>query len=379
MDPSEATSPSLKFPGPLYRLARALESAASLQKIGLSLALFMSAYFLICYIASNDLVMPTSVMAAASLYLAIGVTSLVLVGFIAAYVVGGTIAARKLLGPNFELFLLTSRDGLISSKASVQCRKLALCFVGPQLILAALFFVGQNAALSQGYLAAVGLLLIPGLFALDATTLRTAMCVPGSSLRWNSRAARTLRLWGAILLLNGLVVLSGLLFLLLLNLRGLLRDYESYIFASVLFVTVNTIAIMSDLKANGLGTDGSTGRWSADATISSNAVLAIFMMAIICLLPTLANQVAGSALRLLGMGGGAPRIIYAPIKGKGALPKSLVATCDNASETCESKPLSLWLDAGDQLFVSLPRDPRHIIYRVFCGESALAWTRDRPQ
>jgi hypothetical protein len=379
MDRSDAAPPLDPLPGPLSRLTQALESVASLQKVGVFLALFMSAYFLICYIASNDLVMPTSVMATASLYLAIGAMCLVLVGFIAAYVVGGTITARKILGPNFELFLLTSRNGVISSRASVQVRKLMLCFVGPQTILAALFFVGANAATWQIYVAVVGVLLVVVFFAGDATSSSKAMYVQGAPRRRNSRVVRALHLSGAILFLNVLVVLSGLLFLFLLSLRGVLKDGESFIFAVALFITINTIAVMSDLKTSDLLADSSKGRRTPDVIVSSNAILAMLMMAVICLLPTFANQVAASALRLLGMGGGAPRVLYAPIKGKGALPKALIASCDQASETCESKMLNLWLDAADHVFVSLAGDPQRRIYRVFSSESAMVWKRERPQ
>lgn len=375
--------------GAASRIARVLRSVgasseglSSFFKTVASVSISLGAYYLVCYIILNNISLPVSIGTAATLLVALGFTAAVIVGIALMYTLVAMLVISRSLGEIYFIGIWTTSRGVINPSKKRQLVWLLLTLSLPQttgcLLLQAHFFPYQSpwehtdtVSFMANYLA------IPLIFGFGKMVVSHGLKPQGHSYDvWRAIKLFLSLSWGA-LFINVVALISTVMFIAILGLSGLVKNQADFWAASLFFVATTTTIFFVRLNISFIKGDvrrsvGGSVLLPQEAFASSGGyAVAIFVA--VSLFPSIASGVGRSSLALLGIGGGLPRVIYAPIDGADSLPAPIVDSCDEKSKKCKSKVVTLLLNAGSVTIVLLKDE----IFSLNTEHDSVAWPLNR--
>jgi hypothetical protein len=323
------------------------------------LALLLGAYDLLWYLAGERLSLPLNIPGLITLFIAVGVLAVLVVGIAGLYILMGALFTRHLSDGPFADLLNCGYDGTRLLSLRSQLRHFITRYSLPQLGLGCMI-LGEWTA-SHGWAIGVCLLVIPGMLGYEAVALKVAKDGPPRSRK------AAFALWALLsfswTMFHFFTWCSAILFVAILRYRDFLATYAGLGLAVVVCTVLNTGALLVRYRSDD----------TAGLSPKSCAPFALLVIFGASLVPPVSAQTAVFILDRLGLTGVSVRYIYAPEKGDGALPGPLVDRCVNERETCISRPVTVLLDAGSTIQVRIASSTDNEIYRLPAEKIALSW------
>jgi hypothetical protein len=333
-----------------------------------SLALMLGAYDLLWYLAGERLSLPLNIPGLLTLFIAIGVLAVLVVGIAGLYTLMGALFTRHLGDGPFADLLNCGYDGSRLIDVRSQLRHFVTRYSLPQLGLGCMI-LGEWTSFHWWALATC-LGVIPGLLGYEALTLKMAKDGIIKS------RGKKVGLWAILsfswTLFHFFTWSSAILFVAILRYRNFLSTYEGLALAVLICTALNTSALL--VRYDKDDADAEKPR-----TCAGFSLAAIFIASLI---PTVSAQTAVFILDRLGLTSTVERYIYAPEKGDGALPTPLVERCIASNAQCVSRPVIVLLDAGSTIQVRIANSTSHEVFRLPAEKFSLSWKTalsDSPQ
>jgi len=361
-------------------LGTSSDSVSSFFKLIVTLSIALGAYYLGCYIVLNDVALPVNFAATATLLIALGFTAALIVAVVTFYTLMGLITTSKLFGESLITIACTTRQGVIAPTLLRQIWQLFVVFTLPQLVIYLLMGEQKWTTIDTLFLSFV-VLVVPLVYGLSKAHIYIKSVKRSHSGLPASFLGCTCQISFSIIFMNVLAAVSATFLILILDRRGLLPSPSNFWMTAIFFVLISNLALIARMQPGFVDKIVRNDR-KGRIIIPERAyrtfgryVLACFIF--VSLAPPLAAEVGRSTLTLLGIGGGVPRIIYAPAEGKGSLPAPLIDKCEASSKSCTSKEVELLLDSGETATVRLHKDKDTELFRLHTEESSMGWSKQQ--
>lgn len=332
-----------------------LEQTLQVAKSVSLIATIVGAYYFIAYLGALGVPFPADFSVLPSILLAIGVVTVGITAIVFIYIL---LAGWILLDPfnmGYADLIHMRSSGLIGHGGRAAVTSIIAIYLVPYLAwVAVLFFVPSKNLNSYS---------VWLLFAFAVWACLVAF-VKLRDIKESAKRQR-LVLFGkislSVFLLSYFSILSSLVYVILLEARGLMNSWDQIALSLVAFASINLGVLYPSINTrefNKVNQEAFAGKSLDSSTLvkriyKAPVLLAVGFLVCISLLPPFSASVGELPIRVLGLSSNESRLIYADAKTGNVWPPELQAECND--DHCRSVPVVVALDLGKYLYVR-PKD-----------------------
>lgn len=328
-----------------------LEQTLQVAKAVSLLATIVGAYYFVAYLGALGVPFPADFSVLPSVLLAVGVVTVGITAIVFVYILLAGWIQTDPLNMGYAELIHTRPSGLIGHGGRTAAATVVAIYVIPYLAwVVVLYQAPENQV--EIYLTAL-------LLAFGAWACMFAFAKVKDTKEQDRRKKAVLfsKISASVFLLSFITIISSLVYVVLLQSRGLMKTWDQIALSLAAFAAINVGILYPALNVNEFNKANKEALEGKKLDASSltkriyktPVLLAVGFLVLISLFPPFSAYVGELPTKLLGLSSNEPRVIYSDANTAKAWPSSLRAAC--SADSCRSVPVTVALDLGKYLYV----------------------------